>query len=461
VIFYKFLGKKVNCYQFAFFFLHLYKYFKMQKIVLSIIIAFTSFLEAQQIKMETLSKTEKKIVERIEKNYNETIKLLEETVNINSGTFNAEGVRAVCQVYEREFAKIGFDVQCLEVPNEHQRGPHFIASRKGKKGKKLFFIGHSDTVYEKDMPFQPFTIIDENTASGQGTNDMKGGNAMIFASLKALHELGLLKERTVTVYFTGDEEESYKPTSISRKHFRETAQGHDYALGYETGAAIDLAVVGRRGVSDWEIKITGKQGHSSGIFSEDLGYGSILEAGRILNEFREKLTNIPNITFNPGIIIGGSEVNFDSKKITGSTSGKTNIVSKTTYIKGDFRYVGQEQRDWIKQQMQDIVTKNLAHTSAEIKFVDGIPSMGDTKGNYALLELLNQTSQSIGIGEVKAQDLMSRGAADISYVADLLDCIDGLGATGEGTHTPNENINLKDFPVLIKRSAIFVYRLLN
>lgn len=148
------------------------------------------------------------------------------------------------------------------------------------------------------------------------------------------------------------------------------------------------------------------------------------------------------------------------KKIAGSVSGKTNIVTKTTIIKGDFRYLGKEQSDWIKSKMQEIASKNLPHTSTEIKFVDGIPSMGDTTGNYELLEILNQTSQSIGLGEVKAQDLMSRGAADISYVADLLPGIDGLGAIGENSHTPIENMDLKSFPTLIKRSAVFIYRLL-
>lgn len=428
--------------------------------MISLTMVFTIIFNAQQIKMEALTKIERQIINCIEKNYVSTLKLLEETVNINSGTFNVEGVREVGRVYEREFAKIGFQTQWIDVPKEQNRAGHFVATRKGNKGKKLFFIGHLDTVYEKDIPFQAFKIVNENTATGQGTNDMKGGNAMIFASLKALHELGLLKDRTITVYFTGDEEESFKPTSISRKHFRETAIGHDYALGYETSAGLDLAVVGRRGVSDWEIKITGKQGHSSRIFNEDMGYGSILEASRILNEFRETFSKVPNVTFNPGVILGGSEVSFDSKKIAGSVSGKTNIVTKTTIIKGDFRYLGKEQSDWIKSKMQEIASKNLPHTSTEIKFVDGIPSMGDTTGNYELLEILNQTSQSIGLGEVKAQDLMSRGAADISYVADLLPGIDGLGAIGENSHTPIENMDLKSFPTLIKRSAVFIYRLL-
>jgi len=44
---------------------------------------------------------------------------------------------------------------------------------------------------------------------------MKGGNAMIFATLKALDDLGLLEDRTITVYFTGDEENSCMPNWVS------------------------------------------------------------------------------------------------------------------------------------------------------------------------------------------------------------------------------------------------------
>jgi glutamate carboxypeptidase len=67
----------------------------------------------------------------------------------------------------------------------------------------------------------------------------------------------------------------------------------------------------------------------------------------------------------------------------------------------------------------------------------------------------------MGYGEVKAGDPGSRGAGDISYVADYLDCIDGLGASGTGAHSPAETINMKQYPHLIKRSTLFVYRLLN
>ncbi len=150
---------------------------------------------------QQLSKEEKKLIERIDKNYQETVQLLEEVVNINSGSLNLAGVREVGRVFEREFQKIGFQTEWVDVPAEVKRAGHFVATRKGSKGKKLFLIGHLDTVFEKDMPFTPFTWLNDSTATGQGANDMKGGDVLVLASLKAMHELGLLEDRTITVYF--------------------------------------------------------------------------------------------------------------------------------------------------------------------------------------------------------------------------------------------------------------------
>jgi len=66
----------------------------------------------------------------------------------------------------------------------------------------------------------------------------------------------------------------------------------------------------------------------------------------------------------------------------------------------------------------------------------------------------------MGFGKVNAGDPGSRGAGEISYVAEYLDCIDGLGASGTGAHSPAETINMKEYPDLLKRSVVFVYRLL-
>ncbi|OOG74256.1 M20/M25/M40 family metallo-hydrolase [Algoriphagus sp. A40] len=426
----------------------------MKKITLLILIGFSPlFSFAQQ-----LSSEEKKLSELIDKNYKETLTLLEEVININSGSLNKEGVREVGRVFEREFQKIGFETEWIDLPAEVNRAGHFVATRKGNKGKKLFLIGHLDTVFEKNMPFSPFTYLNDSTATGQGANDMKGGDVLVLASLKALHELGLLEDRTITVYFNGDEESSGN-AEISRKDFIDRAKLHEIALGYETAQGFSTVTVARRGSSGWTLKTSGRQSHSSGVFREGVGYGAIYEAARILTEFQETLAGEQYLTFNPGQFIGGSDVSLDDVTGTGTALGKTNIVAREAIVTGDLRFLGEAQKEAARAKMREIVAKNLNQTQAEIIFKDGIPSMAPTEGNYGLAKILNQVSLDMGFGEVKPGDPGSRGAGDISYVADFMDCLDGLGASGSGAHAPGETINMKQFPDLIKRNTILLYRL--
>ena len=427
----------------------------MKKITLFLILAFGPLSSFAQQK---LNKEEQKLIDLIDKNYKETLALLEEVVNINSGSLNKEGVREVGRVFEREFQKIGFQTEWVEVPAEVNRAGHFVATRKGTKGKKIFVIGHLDTVFEKDMPFTPFTYLNDSTATGQGANDMKGGDVLVFASLKALHELGLLEDRTITVYFNGDEE-STGDEKLSRKDFIERAKEHDVALGYETAQGFSTVTVARRGASGWRLKTTGRQSHSSGVFGQNAGYGAIYEASRILNEFRESLAGEKYLTFNPGQFIGGSDISYDEITGKGEALGKTNIVAREAMVTGDLRFLGEAQKEATRAKMREIVAKNLPRTQAEITFYDYIPSMEPTEGNYKLAEFLDQVSQDMGFGPVKPGDPGSRGAGDISFVAQYLDCLDGLGASGSGAHAPGETINMKQFPDLIKRNTIFLYRL--
>lgn len=407
---------------------------------------------------QQLTDTEQKLVAEIEKNYKNTVALLVEVTNINSGSLNMEGVEAISKIFEREFEKIGFDTEWYKLPPEAKRAGHFIATRKGNKGKKLFLIGHLDTVFEKDMPFTPFTYLNDSIATGQGVNDMKGGDVMIFASLKALHDLGLLEDRTITVYFTGDEESS-SDDPISRKDFIERAKLHDVALAYETTQSFGVTTVARRGSSGWTLNTSGKQAHSSVVFKESAGYGAIYEAARILTEFQEELANEQYLSFNPGQFIGGSDISYDPESGRGEALGKTNIIAREAMVTGDLRFLGEEQKIRAREKMQAIVDKHLNQTGAEITFRDGLPSMVPTEGNYALAEQLSKLSQDMGLGEVKPGDPGSRGAGDISIVAEYLDCLDGLGASGDGAHAPGETINMKEYPDLIKRSTLFLYRL--
>jgi len=405
---------------------------------------------------QTLSKTEQQIVQLVDANVQSTLQLLKESVDINSGTFNIAGVKKVASLYSKELLAMGFTIEWIALPDSLKRAGHLVAYRKGKKGKKLFLIGHLDTVFEPDMQANPFTMLNDSTATGQGVNDMKGGDVLVIAALKALQQLKLLDDATITVYFTGDEENAGRPKSVSRGDFIERAKQHDIALAFETASSMNIVATARRGSSDWKLEVAAKQGHSAGIFSGG-GYGAIYEAARIINSFREKLSNQAYLTFNPGLFAGGSDVSYNVASQSATVSGKTNIISPKTVVIGDLRFLTEDQKERARDTMRQIVSESLHGTASTISFKDGIPSMPPTAGNLALATMVNDVSIVLGYGAVQPGDPGSRGAGDISYVAGYLDCLDGLGAWGRGAHAPGETINLTAYPQLIKRAALLLY----
>ena len=413
------------------------------------------------VNAQRLTRVEKKVLRSVENNNEEAIAFLEKVVNMNSGTLNLNGVRTVGAVFAESFKSIDFETRWIDMPQDMNRAGHLFAETKGSKGKKLLLIGHLDTVFEEDSPFQNFERVNDSIAKAPGGNDMKGGNVIILYALKALHENNLLKNAQIVAAFTGDEESTGKPLDISRRDLVDVAKRSDIALGFETSTGFNYATVARRGASGWELKVNGKRAHSSGVFSERVGAGAVFEMSRILNDFYEQVKGEELLTFNPGLVMGGTFINYDDLTAKGEVFGKSNVVAQTAMVKGGLRFISEEQKENARSRMRDIVSKNLPLTSAEISFTDSYPAMALTEGNLALLKELNQASLDLDQGEVLAYDPGKRGAADTSFVAAYVDCLDGLGTMGTGAHTPEETVNLKTIEDLTKRAAIFIYRLIN
>ena len=446
---------------------------KISLVLLSLVFAMTSFAQKASstatAASKGLTKEEQQVFAWIDAHMPQAIELLKESVNINSGTLNIEGVKKVGELFAKEFEQAGFTTEWVAMPDSIKRAGHLVASRrasaaatsksKAPKGKRLFLIGHLDTVFEPDMPANPFTMLNDSTATGQGVNDMKGGDVVVIMALKALEQAGLLKNTEITAYFTGDEEHAGYPREVTRGDFINRAKQADIALAFEGANGLNSVATGRRGASGWRLDVTGKTGHSSGVFTPTAGYGAIYEASRILNQFREELSTEKYLTFNPGIIIGGSDIEYNEATSKGGAIAKTNIISPAVTVTGDLRFLTEDQKDRARAKMKAIVSQNLAQTSAKISFVDGIPSMAPTEGNNKVLSVINSLSMDMGAGATVAGDPGTRGAGDISYVAAYVDCIDGLGASGRGAHAPGETIHLNQLPFLIKRAALTIYRL--
>jgi glutamate carboxypeptidase len=314
-------------------------------------------------------------------------------------------------------------------------------------------------VFPKTSTFQHIEVNGDK-AGGPGVVDDKGGDVVILSALKALQSVHALDDTSITVVLTGDEEDSGKPTSISRQPLREAALHSDIALDFEWSITKDTATIARRGITNWTLTVQGKEAHSSEIFQKSVGDGAIFELARILNTMRTQLQGEKYLSFNPGLILGGTLVMDDLKNSQGSAFGKVNVIAKTAIAKGDLRFLTLEQKAHAEKRMLALVAEHLPGTTVAISFQDGMSSMPPTANNEALLGVYSKASQDLGYHAVKSFDPGLRGAGDISYIAALVSAnLAGLGPIGTGAHSEKETLALNSLPMQTERAALVIYRL--
>ena len=408
-----------------------------------------------------LSAPEKRMAAVVDSEFERSVSLLAKMVDQNSGTMNFVGVEAIGMMMRAELEPLGFNVVWKPMTATNRAG-HLIATHKGKAGgKRLLLIGHLDTVFEKDSPFQKFVRKGEE-AEGPGAGDDKGGMVVMIAALRAMKAAGTLKTANIEIILTGDEEDAGDPIEIARADLITAGKRADVALDFEglvIDAGLDMGSIARRSSNSWTLTATGKTGHSSLIFGSEYGDGAINEIVRILARFRYELPET-NLTFNTGLIAGGTIATLDPQSIRASASGKSNIIPGIATARGDFRTLSDEQTKRVRAKMAAIVAAHAPGTSATISFdPGGYPAMAPTDGNRALLAKLNRINVDLDLPEMAALDPLKRGAGDISFVAGDVDGLVGLGTASRGDHAPGETVSLTSISRQAKRAAILMSRL--
>jgi glutamate carboxypeptidase len=422
------------------------------------LIAFLSFIPSAHAQ---LSSAEKRMVAVVDNEFERSVSLLAKMVDQNSGTMNFAGVEAVGMMMRAELEPLGFSVVWKPMGATNRAG-HLIATHQGIKGRKrLLLIGHLDTVFEKDSPFQKF-VRKGDEAEGPGSGDDKGGMVVIISALRAMKAAGTLKNANIEIVLTGDEEDAGDPIEVARADLIAAGKRADVALDFE-GMVIDngrdMGSIARRSSNSWTLTAIGKTGHSSLSFSKEYGDGAINEIVRILSRFRMELPET-NLTFNTGLIAGGTDAVLDEQGIRANASGKSNIIPGTAIARGDFRTLSEEQTKRVRAKMEAIVAAHSPETSAQIVFdPGGYPAMAPTEGNRALLARLNQINADLGLPEMPPLDPLKRGAGDISFVARDVDGLVGLGTVSRGDHAPGETVSLSSIRRQAKRAAILMSRL--
>jgi glutamate carboxypeptidase len=395
--------------------------------------------------------------------------LLEQLVNLNSGTMHLAGVVAVKDILVSRLQALGFRVHWVSMDTVTGRAGDLVAEHPcpagaGQCGKRLLLIGHMDTVFEPSSSFQRYAPVPDSAgkaATGPGVADMKGGLVIMLAALRAMKEAGALDRTEINIVLSGDEERPGEPLEKARHDLIEAAKQSDVALEFEPSLRTDgqdTVSISRRSSTMWHIETTGISGHSSQIFGEHFGYGAIYELTRILDAFRTQMPE-EGLTYNVGLVLGGATAQMNAEQTGGEATGKDNVIPPTAIAYGDLRTISNEQTARAEEKMRAIVTQHLPKTDAKITFTEGYPAMAVTPAGRELLREWSDGSEALGLGAVTEAGPMTRGAGDISFVASYVPGLVGVGALGKGSHAEGETIFLDSLISQAKRNALLMERL--
>ena len=344
--------------------------------------------------------------------------LWEELVNTESGSRQLEGVAQVCNILRRELACSGVKTRVIPMENA---GDVLIGEWNTQSPKApLLFIGHMDTVFQpgaaRDNPFR----IDENGfAHGPGVLDMKAGLVIAVYAIRALADAGFT-ERPIKCIFAGDEENLHM-FSNAKEVMGAEAVGAAAAFNFETGYLDNRFVIGRKGGGPVKITVHGVASHS-GIAPEK-GRSAILEAA-------QKIIRLENSNdFARGRLI-------NCGKITGGL-GENTVPDECT-IQIGVRFPDMAIQKEVLAILEQVTRENtVPDTWAELDTHAMVNCMDTTDGVRKLFSHLQKTALACGFGAIEGFQVGGLSDSGIT-VACGVPTVCGMGARGEGNHTPQE-----------------------
>ncbi|MCA0401618.1 MAG: M20 family metallopeptidase [Proteobacteria bacterium] len=348
--------------------------------------------------------------------------LLEEVVNIDSGSYDKAGVDEVGRRFERFFTEQG-------IPTHWVRNDTFGDALKaevagsGGGNRPIVLMGHRDTVFPKgEVARRPFKIED-GKAYGPGVMDMKGGLVMNAFVLAAYHKFGGAPGPLLAL-MTSDEEIG---SPACRPIIEETARNARLVFNSEPGRINGNVVSGRKGGVFMSFAVHGKAAHSGANFQD--GVSAIAELAHKIIAL-QAITDLPRgITLNVGIVKGGQSVNTVAPYAEGEI---------------DLRYITHDQRGEALAKIEAIMAhSSVPGTRAELKIKGEFYPLVQDEASKALFETYLASAKEIGFS---VEGEFSGGCADSGFTASVgCPTLCSTGPVGAKAHSPEEYLVVESF----------------
>ncbi|REL37721.1 M20 family peptidase [Rhodohalobacter sp. SW132] len=362
----------------------------------------------------------------------EFLSLLKKLVRTETPPGDKKSHKKLFSILEPELAALDFDTQIF--PGKESGGQFYARPVKMNKNGYQLLLGHADTVWPRGtlnkMPFEK----NENIITGPGIYDMKAGLAMIVFALQLIDKQGL-KPELAPVLFINSDEETGSTDSVSK--IKKLAKAMDRVYVLEPSLDPDGKLKTRRkGVGHFKVKIEGTSSHA-GIEPEK-GRSAIVELSYIIQKLYALNDPVNGISINVGKIEGGIS---------------TNVVAPQSSASVDVRVLTKKDAEQIDREIKKI---EPTIPDVKIKITGGFnrPPMVQNNRNRALWNAATHIGSELGI---ELSEGISGGGSDGSYTSLYTATLDGLGAVGDGAHSPTERIFLEQ---TLQRIAVLVNLLL-
>jgi glutamate carboxypeptidase len=370
---------------------------------------------------DAASPRNEKVYQAAEANRAGALELLQEIVNIDSGTGDVEGGTKVEAVLRTRLIQLGAAVR--SEPAEAPGLPdNLIAVFHGTGKGKILIIAHVDTVFGPGTAAaRPFGM-DKERAHGPGVGDEKAGVVNAFTALKILHDLGFKNFATIT-FLLDDSEERGSPGSI--KLIKRLAREHDVEFNMEPGDPPDALTVWRKGSASIRIQVTGRAAHAG--MAPQNGRNAAVELMHQLSALQGAFpTSGSGITVNLTVLRAGE---------------RANIIPDQAEATLNVRYRKPEEFDTILAKVEaGTHTTQVPDTTVTLAHDPAFPPLTENAQIDALAGRARAIYAEIG----KTVELSGNGGASESALAmsEGTPALDGLGFVGGDFHTDHEWIDL-------------------
>jgi glutamate carboxypeptidase len=357
----------------------------------------------------------KPILDSAEKHKPGAIKLWERLVNIDSGTGDAEGMKAVGAIAIEELSKLGAKIETTS--SAPAAGDNIVATFTGTGKGKVLLMAHMDTVFAKGaVAARPFRI-EGGRAYGPGVSDDKAGIVVAIGVLNILQDLKFKDYARLTVFLNTNEETGSRG---SRALIEKLAKEHDATLNLEAGRSGDGITVWRKGSGTIKLEVKGRGSHAG--VAPELGRNAVMELAHQMLQLSKLANAQKGTTINFTVIKGGD---------------RKNIIPDFAEADADVRAVVTEEFDRVERELATAIrSKLIPDTEVKVTLIRSFPPMPQNAQIDALAAMAQRIYGEIGR---KLNLGGSGGAADSSLAAGVFrPTLDGLSLVGGNAHTDRE-----------------------